>query len=89
MNKILIAVVKDHAKRNYNNYGWSEVVECYDDKDIAEIIGDATTSNEAINRMEKVVGVRNERYREAVGADIKCPDCGTYYPLELICPKCR
>lgn len=87
-NPILIKLVKQHALLNYEkSFGWSEVVECYEDKDIAEIIGDAMTSNEAINRMERVIGIRDERYREAIGPDVECQTCGTKFGENTACPN--
>lgn len=89
-NKILIELVKKHALLNYEkSFGWSEVVECYSDADIAGIIGDAATSNEAINRMQEMIDIRDERYSEAVGPMVKCPDCGTEFGENTCCPKCR
>lgn len=89
-NKVLIECIKAHALVMYEkSYGWSEVIECYDDDDIAGIIGDACTTNEAINRMAEFVELRNERYSEAIGPMIECPDCKTKFGENTACPNCR
>ena len=36
-----IMCVRDHAMKNYENGGWSEIVECWDDGDIMEYLNDA------------------------------------------------
>jgi hypothetical protein len=76
-----VAAVKKHALENYEaSFGWSEVIECYSDDDIANLIETACTEAEAIKIMGEVVGIRDERYREAIGPDVKCPTCA--------CPRC-
>src|SRR5512137_2328352 len=71
----LIQFVRKHAMDNYEkSYGWSEVVECYSDTDIAGIIGAAETTQDAILRMAEVVELRDERYSDAIGPIIDCPD---------------
>ena len=90
MNAELIQAVKDHAMNNYDrSYGWSEVIECYSDTDIAGIIGDAQTAKDAILRMAEMVELRDERYSEAIGPMVSCPDCGTKFGENTACPKCR
>jgi hypothetical protein len=88
VNHVLVELVKAHAKLHYSTYGWSEVVECYSDEDISEIIGDAMTSDEAIRRMSEIVDVRQERYRDAVGPEEICAECGGGFNANQICPRC-
>lgn len=52
----LIEAVKAHAKAQYEN-GWDTVVECYDDADIADSIGGASTVEEAINAVASELGI--------------------------------
>jgi hypothetical protein len=86
----LVEVVKNYAIQNYEkSFGWSEVVECYSDTDIADIIGTAQTSEEAIQLVNNIVNVRDERYSEAIGPLIECPECGTKFGENTACPKCR
>lgn len=63
----LILAVKDHAKENYAN-GWDEIVECYEDEDLREIIGLARTSKGAIKKVAAVVSLRNEVRRDVIVA---------------------
>ena len=86
----MVEAVRKHAIENYEGaFGWSEIVECWSDDDLMKlIIGDATTEAEAIKRAQDYVDVKEERYREAVGPDVICLNCGTKFPLETLCPKC-
>lgn len=60
----LIRTVRAHALNNYNKDGWDYVVECYEDGDILEDIGDATTVKEAIARVGAMVKILDERRQE-------------------------
>lgn len=52
MNKQnLIAAVRDHALDNYNTEGWDYLVECWEDGDIIDAMGDASTTKQAINNV--------------------------------------
>jgi hypothetical protein len=88
VNHVLVELIRAHAKLNYATYGWSEVVECWDDADIAYIIGDATTSDVAIRRMADVVEIRQERYRDAVGPVETCAACGGTFNANQVCTRC-
>lgn len=87
----LVRAVKNHALEHYETYGWSEVIECYEDSDIIGIIGDATTPAGAIRKVRAVVAIRQERYREAVGPEVTCPACGGKFDENTACAsqKCR
>ena len=86
----LVEAVKKHALANYEGkYGWSEIVECWSDEDLATAIAGATTEAGAIDIMSQYVDLKEERYREAVGPDVKCPTCGTVFAENTCCPKCR
>jgi len=60
----LIAAVRDHAEENYCLDGWDFLVECWDDKDIAERIGDAKTVKQAIKNCLEVVQLLSEQRSE-------------------------
>lgn len=65
MNKeALIAAVREHAQKHYEEGGWDYVVECYEDADILEEIGDARTPAQAIANVKRIVNLRDERRRE-------------------------
>lgn len=66
--KDIIAAVKAHAEANYSKGGWDIVVECYEDSEIAEAIEGCTTAEEAIARLGKIVGWRND-YRKDIQAE--------------------
>lgn len=63
----LVQAVKDHAKENYAN-GWDEIVECYEDDEIRELIGLARTPKGAIKKVAAVVDLRNEVRRDVIAA---------------------
>ncbi len=60
----LIAAVRTHATENYGN-GWDVVVECYDDEQIAEVIGRARTTVGALAKFVPIIEVRADRQAEA------------------------
>lgn len=60
----LVKAVREHARANYSAGGWDYVVECYEDSDIIEEMGDATTAEEAIKNVGCIVGLRREREEE-------------------------
>jgi hypothetical protein len=62
----LIAAVRKHAMDHYKEGGWDFVVECYEDSDIAEEMGDARTPAEAIAAVGRIAGIRDERRRDAL-----------------------
>jgi hypothetical protein len=64
----LVAAVKAHAAANYAN-GWDVIVECYDDAEIAKVIGRARTLKGAIAKFASVVDVVSDR-RAAAEAEI-------------------
>lgn len=55
----LVEAVKTHAIENYEQ-GWDVIVECYEDAEIAELIGRVTTINGAIAKVAPVVELRAE-----------------------------
>jgi pyruvate dehydrogenase complex dehydrogenase (E1) component len=61
----LIKAVRDHALDNYEKGGWDILVECWDDEEIAEVIGGAKTPKAAIAACKRVVGTIDE-YRSDV-----------------------
>jgi hypothetical protein len=57
----LVAAVRHHALANYNSEGWDFVVECWEDGDILECIGDAQTVDAAIAAVRRIVKIQAER----------------------------
>ena len=49
----LIQAVRDHAITHYNTGGWDEIVECFDDEAIADLIGKSRTASGAIAKVKK------------------------------------
>lgn len=56
----LVAFIKAHALTNYAK-GWDVVVETYEDAQIAEVLGDATSKKAAVAAFADIVGVFNEQ----------------------------
>lgn len=59
--------VRKYAKEHYNNDGWDEVVEAWDDKDIEEEIVNCKTPEEAIKKMESIVKLRKSHSDDIKG----------------------
>jgi hypothetical protein len=78
-----IEAVRKHALEHYSDGGWDTIVECYEDKDILEVVKRAVSGAEAVKMMAELAGIHEERYREAVGPDVKCLKCGQTYPYEV------
>jgi hypothetical protein len=62
----LVAAVKAHAMKHYDDGGWDVVVEAMTDEDIVAAIGWATTPTGAIGKMRTSVSVWAERQADAV-----------------------
>jgi mannitol/fructose-specific phosphotransferase system IIA component (Ntr-type) len=52
----LIATVRAHAEANYDK-GWDLIVEAYTDAEIIEQLGNATTPEQAIETISRIVEV--------------------------------
>lgn len=63
----LVAEVKDHAYRNYEN-GWDSLIECHTDEEITRAIGRAYSINGAIKNVDRELGIM---YYAEVRADIQ------------------
>lgn len=51
----LVAAVRHYALTNYNSDGWDYVVECWEDSDILECIGDAQSVDTAVANTRIIV----------------------------------
>ena len=60
----LVAAVRAHALEHYETDGWDFVVECWEDADIVEAIGPATTPEDAIEAVLETTRLLDERRRE-------------------------
>lgn len=63
----IVAAVRAHALANYEKGGWDVLIECYDDAQIVEEMGDAKTAEQAIKTVGKSLGVFDE-YRKDIQA---------------------
>lgn len=63
----LIAAVRAHALRHYDDGGWDVIEEAWDDEDIQECIESfkATTEAEAIEAVGRIVSVYADRQADA------------------------
>lgn len=64
MDTELVEQVKQYAMDHYTD-GWDVVAECYDDPKIAEMIGRATTLEEAIHELTPFVEIWADREADA------------------------
>jgi hypothetical protein len=62
--RYLIFEVREFAEANYERDGWDEVVEAWDDDEIAHEIGKARTIAGAVARVGAVVSLRHEHAEE-------------------------
>lgn len=60
----LITAIRAHALNNYERGGWDYLVECWDDEDILEAIGNRRTLKGALRECRKTLGLLDERRRE-------------------------
>jgi hypothetical protein len=60
--------VRDHAYANYEVEGWDYLVECWEDDDILDAMGSATTAEEAIKRVRKALRPLNDMRAEVRAA---------------------
>lgn len=63
----LVATVKAHATKHYNEKGWDYIVETQTDEEIAELIAGASTPTQAIKRALRYCSVLDERRRDVQG----------------------
>lgn len=63
----LVQAVKQHALGNYEDDGWDYLVECYEDAEVLELIGDATTVEGAIKAVGRVMKIKDD-YRKDIEA---------------------
>lgn len=62
----LVAAVRAHAVKHYEEGGWDYVVEAMTDADIAERIGKARTVNGAITKVATLVHLWDGQRREVM-----------------------
>lgn len=90
----LLERIKSVCRERYEEkYGYSEIVECWEDDDLLQsfVLADrwgtpeATAWEDVERRLLAYVGAKEEQYRAAVGPDVDCGTCGRRHPLE-VCP---
>jgi hypothetical protein len=65
----LVKAVRAYALAHYEEGGWDILVECYEDANIEEIIGDVSTEAEAIARLARVLRTSDD-YRQDIMATV-------------------
>ena len=60
----LVQGVRAHAIANYNKGGWDFLVECWEDSDIEEQIGNAKTMRGAIMACKRTLRLMDEHRKE-------------------------
>lgn len=78
----LIEAVKAHALANYESDGWDFVIETQEDSDLAAIIGDATTEEEAIARVGATFKTLDDYRDDIIGAGGGYDEPGEAYEPE-------
>lgn len=84
----LVKAVKDHALQNYNSSGWDYVVECWEDKDILEVINTdgCKTPDEAIKAVGQRIRIVHEQRMGAWADGGLCTRCGSDDHASHSCP---
>lgn len=62
----MVQKVREYALAHYDQDGWDYLVECYEDAEIAELIGDASSTPWAIERCRKVMQLLDEQRRSVM-----------------------
>lgn len=57
-----VKLIKDYALAHYEESEWSEVIECFEDEEILEQVGDAR-GEAALDQMKWYIGLRDEQAR--------------------------
>jgi len=65
MSQEIVDAVRRYAEQHYNDGGWDVVVECYDDADIAEVIGNVRSLDAAVKRFAPLIDIWSERQADA------------------------
>lgn len=64
----LVKAVKAHARAHYSEDGWDNIVECYEDSELRELLEEQspvpTTPEEAIKAVHKIVKLWHEREKD-------------------------
>ena len=63
----LVQYLKDYANLHYEDGGWDVIVECWEDKDILELLtrDNATTEQEALAAFKDIVAVWADQQADA------------------------
>ena len=67
MNEI-IKQLRAYALEHYEEGGWDYLVECYEDKDILEMIEGCSTFEEALPKVAKIMRIKDD-YRKDIEAE--------------------
>ena len=61
----LVQAIRNYAKKNYDDWIWCFVEDCWTDEDIARVIGDAESWPIALRRTIAVLEVYEDRLADA------------------------
>lgn len=64
----IVKAVRDHALAHYNDGGWDVIVEAWDDNQILDTIGYATTAKGAIKKVASIVDIYADRQADAINS---------------------
>ena len=65
LDSALIAKIREHALRNYNQDGWDYLVECYSDNDIILLVAECESYEQAIAKLAKLLKIKDD-YRSDI-----------------------
>lgn len=65
LNSALVAKIREHALRNYNQDGWDYLVECYSDNDIILLVAECESYEQAIAKLGRILKAKDE-YRNEI-----------------------
>jgi hypothetical protein len=80
----MIAAVRKHALKHYEEGGWDILVETYDDEEIIEVIKDCKNLDEAIKAVGEAVGVVADVRADVWGSGGLCTTCAEVEPENCV-----
>jgi len=63
--QLLLQAIRKYAREHYEK-GWDVLVECWEDTDIQEHIGNARTLDGALKKLRPIFKLHKERYDEVL-----------------------
>jgi len=73
----MIPVIRKYALENYEKNGWDVLVECWEDKDILEAIGNTSSLEVAIKKIGRILKVGHDQMIDSWADGGLCTVCAS------------